>query len=283
MSYKNKHSLRQSELILIEPPKRWPKPEIQELWASRELLFFLVWRDLKVLYKQTVMGFSWAVIKPFFSMLVFSLVFGKLAKVPSDGVPYPIFLFVALVPWNYFSSSLNSAGMSLISNTNLITKVYFPRLILPIIPVLSNIVNFSIGFIFLFGMMAYYGIYPNWNIIFFPLLFLIMALTAVGLGMWFSALGIQYRDVNHAMQFFVMTLMYAAPVVYPASLIPQKYHLIYGMFPMTGVIEGFRAAFLSTRLMPWDLIAMGAFVAILLVFTGALYFHHMEKNFADVA
>lgn len=283
MFYKNNYPFKQDEFILIEPPKRWPKLEFKEIWAYRELLYFLVWRDLKVLYKQTVMGFSWAVMKPLFSMIVFSIVFGKLAKIPSDGVPYPIFAFAALIPWSYFSSSLNSSGMSLISNTNLLTKIYFPRLILPIIPILSNIINLSISCVFLFGMMIYYGIYPSWNILFSPLLFIMMALTALGLGMWLSALGIQYRDVNHAMQFFVMMLMYAAPVVYPASLIPERYRLIYGMFPMAGVIEGFRASFLRTRPMPWDLIVIGAFVAILIVFTGVQYFHNMEKNFADVA
>lgn len=284
MKYKNDYMFQQNEPALtISGGGKWSELEIKKLWEYRELIFFLVWRDIKVLYKQTVIGFGWAVLKPFFSMIVFSIVFGRLAKIPSDGVPYPIFVFVALVPWNYFSSSLNASGMSLISNTNLITKVYFPRLILPMIPVLSNIINFGIALVFLFGMMAYYGIYPGWNIMYFPLLVMIMTLTAFGIGMWMSALGIQYRDVTHGMQFLVMMLMYVTPVVYPSSLIPEKYHLLYGMFPMAGVIEGFRASFLCIRPMPWDLLAIGSFVAILIVFTGALYFNHMEKIFADVA
>ncbi|MGR3173291.1 MAG: ABC transporter permease [Candidatus Scalindua sp.] len=283
MNYRGNYPIKQNELISIEPPGKLPTLEIMELWIYRDLLFFLVWRDIKVLYKQTVVGIGWAILKPLFTMIVFSVVFGRLAKVPSDGIPYPIFVFVALVPWNYFSTSLNASGMSLVSNTNLITKVYLPRLILPIVPVLSNLLNYGIALVFLFGMMIYYGIYPGWNIIFFPLLVMIMTLTVIGSGMWLSALGIQYRDVNHAMQFIVMMLMYAAPVVYPSSLIPEEYRLLYGVFPMAGVIEGFRASLLSTGPMPWDLLAIGAFVAIFTVVTGILFFNHMEKNFADVA
>ena len=216
-------------------------------------------------------------------MIVFSVVFGRLAKVPSDGIPYPIFSYAALLPWTYFSTSMSKSTQSLISSASMITKVYFPRLIIPITPVLSGLVDFAIAFSVLGAMMLWYGIAPNWNILFLPLLILLMMLTAAGIGMWLSALGIQYRDIRHAIQFIVQLLMYAAPVVWPASLIPEKYRLFYGIYPMAGVIEGFRSALIGANPMPWDLIAVGSVTALLIAVSGAFYFRRMERIFADVA
>ncbi len=216
-------------------------------------------------------------------MVIFSIVFGRLAKIPSDGVPYPIFAFVALVPWTYFSTAMTSSSNSLVGNTNLLTKVYFPRLIIPMTPVLSGLVDFGIAFLMLAGMMAWFRITPTWNVLFLPFLVLLMVCTASGIGMWLSALAIQYRDIKFAVPFLAQLLLYAAPVVWPVSLVPSAYRLIYGLYPMAGVIEGFRSALLGTNPMPWDLIAMGTLSTLLILFSGALYFRKMERVFADVA
>lgn len=255
---------------------------IKEVWAFRELLFFLAWRDLRILYKQTTLGFGWIVIKPFFSMIVFSIVFGRLAKLSSDGIPYPLFVFSALVPWYYFSATVCSSGMSLVANANLITKVYFPRLILPVVPLLSNVVSFVVSGLFLIGMMIYYKTYPSWNIVFFPLLFFIMVLTILGMGLWLSALGTKYRDVAQAMQFIMSIMMYAAPVVYPLSMVPEKYRFLYGMFPMVGVVEGFRVCLFNAGEMPWGIITLGTAVSVVVVCSGVLYYDRKEKYFSDV-
>jgi len=272
---------------IIERKPGWRLIDWRELREYKDLFYFLVWRDIKVLYKQTVLGFTWAIIRPVFSMIVFSIVFGRLANVPSDGIPYPIFSYAALVPWTYFSTALSKATQSLISNKNMLTKVYFPRLIIPMTPVLANLVDFGIAFVVLGLLMAWYGIAPTRNILFVPLLILLMILTASGVGMWLSAMAIQYRDVQHAVQFVVQALMYAAPVVWPVSLITEKFgptvRLVYGLYPMVGVIEGFRSALIGTNPMPWDLILMGGLSATLIALFGALYFRRMERIFADVA
>jgi len=251
------------------------------------LFYFLILRDIKALYKQTVLGFTWAIIRPVFSMIVFSIVFGNLAKIPSDGIPYPIFSYTALIPWTYFSTAMTFSTQSLIAGKGIFTKVYFPRLIIPLIPVLSKLVDFGIAFIILFGMMAWYGIMPTLNILWIPLLILVMILTSAGIGMWLSALAIQYRDIPHGIQFLTQLLMYAAPVVWPASLISKKYGdttlLTYGLYPMVGVIEGFRSALLGHNPMPWNIIGMGTITAVTLFITGALYFKRKERIFADVA
>ena len=269
--------------IEITPKKGWQLINFKELAEYRDLFFFLVWRDIKVLYKQTVLGFLWAIIRPVFSMIVFSVVFGRLAKVPSDGVPYPIFSYVALIPWTYFSTALSGSTSSLVSNVNMLTKVYFPRLIIPMTPVLAGLVDFAIAFSVLTVMMVWYQMVPTVYVIFLPVLILLMILTASGIGMWLSAMAIQYRDVRHAMGFVVQLLMYAAPVVWPVSLIPDKYRLIYGVYPMAGVIEGFRSAFLGSQPMPWDLILVGTVSASCIAVSGAFYFRRMERIFADVA
>jgi lipopolysaccharide transport system permease protein len=216
-------------------------------------------------------------------MIVFTIVFGKLARINSDGVPYAIFSYTALVPWIYFSGALTGASGSLLGASGMMTKVYFPRLIIPIAPVMSKLVDFGIAFVILLLMMAYFSFMPSIQIIYLPLLILIMMVTASGMGMWLTAMAIQYRDINYGMNFFVQLLMYAAPVVYPASNVPEQFRLIYGCFPMAGVIEGFRSILLQTNPMPWDLIGIGSVVSTLLFISGALYFRRMEKYFADVA
>ena len=275
---------------VIEPRSGWQAIDWRELWEYRDLFYFLVWRDVKVLYKQTVLGFSWAIIRPVFSMIVFSVVFGGLASVPSDGVPYPIFSYAALLPWTYFSAAMTSATSSLVANANMMTKVYFPRLVIPMTPVLAGLVDFSVASLVLGVLMLAYGIAPTVYSLLLPLLVVLMVLSATGIGMWLSALTIQYRDVKYAVQFMAQLLMYAAPVVWPVSLITEKFpewsetvRLIYGLYPMAGVIEGFRAALLGTTAMPWDLIGMGTLSAVLLVVSGAFYFRRMERIFADVA
>jgi len=276
-------SLKAIPEITIEPKNGWQLIDWRELAEYRDLFYFLVWRDVKVLYKQTILGFTWAVIRPFFSMIVFSVVFGRLAGVSSDGVPYPIFSFAALLPWTYFSSTTTNSAASLVTNANVLTKVYFPRIMIPTTPLLANLVDFSISFLILCGMMIWYHIVPGWNASLLPLLLLLMVVTASGTGLWLSALAVRYRDVKHATEFLVQILMYAAPVVWPVSLIPAKYRLVYGLYPMAGIIEGFRSALIGTRPMPWDLIAVGSASALLITFSGALYFSRMERTFADVA
>jgi lipopolysaccharide transport system permease protein len=268
---------------IIEPSKGWQLINLRELLRYKDLFYFLVWKEIKVLYKQTVLGLTWAIIRPLFTMVIFSVVFGRLAKMPSDGVPYPIFAFVALVPWTYFSTAMTSSSNSLVGNTQLLTKVYFPRLIIPMTPVLSGLVDFGIAFVLLGGMMAWFRIVPTWNIIFLPLLMFLMICSASGIGMWLSALAIQYRDIKYAVPFLAQILLYAAPVVWPVSLVPSQYRLVYGLYPMAGVIEGFRSALLGTNPMPWDLIGMGTLSTVLLLLSGAFYFRKMERIFADVA
>lgn len=241
---------------IIEPQKGWQFINWRELSDYRDLFYFLVMRDIKAKYKQTVLGFGWAIVQPFFTMIVFSVVFGRLAKIPSDGIPYPLFSYTALVPWTYFSTALTSSTSSLITGANIFTKVYFPRLVIPLTPVLANLVDFCIAFTIIIGMMIWYGVTPTINVLFIPVLVILMLLTAAGIGMWLSALTIQYRDIKYAVVFLVQILMYAAPVVWPVSLIPDKYRLICGLYPMVGVIEGFRSAMLGHNPMPWDLIAV---------------------------
>ena len=268
---------------VIEPKKGWQPINWQELYRYKDLFYFLVWRDIKILYKQTVLGFTWAIIRPVFSMIIFSVVFGGLAKVSSDGIPYPIFTYTALLPWTYFSTAMAESANSLVFNTRMLTKVYFPRMVIPMTPVLAKLVDFGIASVILALMMVLYRIEPSWNIVWLPLLILLMILTAVGVGMWLSALVIQYRDIRYATQFIVQLLMYLAPVVWPASLVPESFRFLYGFYPMAGVIEGFRSALLGTNPMPWDLILPGIFSAVLAALSGAFYFRRMERIFADVA
>lgn len=267
---------------VIEPTRGIVSIRFRELWAYRELLFFLGWRDVKVRYKQTVLGVAWAIIQPFMTMVVFSLFFGGLAGVPSDGVPYPIFAFAALVPWTFFSSALGQSAASIISSQRLVQKVYFPRLILPISSLLSGGVDFLIALALLVGMMGYYSIWPTANVVWLPLLLLLQLFTALGVGLWLSALNVKYRDVRYALPFLIQFWLFVTPIAYPSSLVPGAWRLAYAINPMVGVVEGFRWALLGTATSPGPLVIVSAGVAFVLFASGALYFRQVERTFADL-
>ena len=268
--------------IRIEPSKGWSPLRLRELWEYHELLYFLAWRDVKIRYKQTVFGAAWAIIQPFLTMVVFSLFFGKLAKMPSDGVPYPIFSFAALVPWTLFNYGLTQASNSLVGSSHLITKVYFPRLIIPIASLLSGVVDFLIAFGLLLAMMVFYGIIPTIHVLWVPALVLLTLTTALGVGLWLSALNVQYRDVRFTLGFLAQLWMFATPIAYPSSLLPERWRTLYGLNPMAGVVEGFRWALLGTATRPGPMIFASAAASLVLLITGAFYFRRMERNFADV-
>lgn len=268
---------------IIEARSGWRLLDWQELYNYRDLLRFMVWRDVKARYAQSAIGIGWAIIQPVFSMIVFTVIFGKLAKVSSDGANYELFSLAALVPWTYFSNALNDGTGSLVNEANVLKKVYFPRILLPSTAMFSKLVDFGIALSLLFVLMVVYQKVPTWNVIFLPMLIGLMILTAFGLSCWLTVFAIQYRDVKHAMNFVIQLLMYAAPVVYPTSLIPEKYQLFYAINPMVGVIEGFRAALLGTRAMPWSFIGIGFVTASIVALTGILFFNSRERIFADVA
>lgn len=282
MSESETLSIKTIPVTIIQPSKGWVSLKLDELWHYRELLLFLAWRDISVRYKQTVLGAAWAIIQPFFTMLVFSLFFGKLGKIPSDGVPYPIFTYAALLPWQYFATALAGSGDSLVGNANLLSKVYFPRLVIPIASVLPAIVDFIIAFVVLLGMMFFYGIMPTWHIVWLPLFLLLALVTSLGAGLWLSAMNVQYRDIRYAIPFLIQFWMFASPVAYPSSLVPDQWRLLYGLNPMAGVIEGFRWALLGTETAPGLMVVVSAGVAVVLLLSGAFYFRRMEKTFADV-
>ena len=267
---------------IIEPSRGWVSLELREIWEYRELLFFLIWRDVKVRYKQTVLGAAWAIIQPFTAMVIFSIVFGRLARLPSDGLPYPIFTYTALLPWNFFATALSRSGGSLVGSASLITKVYFPRLIIPISAAVGGAVDFAIAFLILLGMMAFYGILPTAAVLAMPLLLLLALATALGVGLWLSALNVRYRDVGYIIPFLVQVWLYASPVAYSSSLVPEHWRPLYGLNPMAGVVEGFRWALLGTAWQPGPLIAVSVGVVIVILVSGALYFRRTEKTFADV-
>ncbi len=269
--------------IIIQPSKGWVPLKIRELWQHRELIYFLIWRDVKIRYKQTILGTAWAIIPPFASMVVFSIFFGGLAKIPSDGLPYPIFAYTALVPWSLFASGLTQSSNSLAGAAGLITKVYFPRLVIPVASLLSGIVDFALAFLLLLGMMVFYGRVPTINIIFLPLFLLLALVTALGIGLWLSALNVQFRDVRYIIPFLTQFWMFATPIVYPSSLLSEKWRIIYGLNPMAGVVEGFRWALLGTDTAPGPMILVSALASFVLLISGAFYFKRMEKAFADVA
>jgi lipopolysaccharide transport system permease protein len=266
----------------IEPSKGWVSLKLYELWEYRELLYFLIWRDIKVRYKQTVLGGTWAIIQPFFTMVVFSLFFGKLAKVPSDGLPYPIFSYAALVPWAFFANGLNQASNSLVGNSNLIKKVYFPRLSMPIASVLGGLIDFVLAFLMLIGMMFYYGMAPTVNVVYLPIFVMLTIITSLGSSLWLSAMYVQFRDVQHIIPFLTQIWMFATPIAYPSSLLEEPWRTVYGINPMVGVVEGFRWALLGTKTAPGPTIIFSTVVAIGLLLSGAFYFRRMEKTFADV-
>jgi len=269
-------------IIQIRPTKGWASLQLRALWEYRELLYFLAWRDIKVRYKQTVLGAAWAIIHPVATMLIFTIIFGRLAKIPSDNIPYPIFCFCALLPWNYFASAFSRSTGSLVSNTHLISKVYFPRLIIPISSLLSGLLDFAIAFLVLIGMMFYYHIVPTITILWLPVFMLMAIATALGVGLWLGALNVQYRDIGYLVPFLSQVWMYATPVVYPSSLIPEKWRLIYGLNPMAGVVEGFRWALIGRGTKPGYMFLVSALATIILLVSGAFYFRRMEKTFADI-
>ena len=271
-----------SSTTVIKPSKGWLALRLKDFWEYRELLYFLTWRDIKVRYKQTALGALWAIIQPFFTMVVFSLFFGRLAKVPSDGIPYPIFAFAALVPWTFFANGLSQSSNSLVGSTDLITKGYFPRLIIPVSSVLSGFIDFAIAFIVFMAMAFYYGIYPALSIILLPFLLLLGLITALGVGLWLSALNVKFRDVRYTIPFLTQFWLFATPIAYPSSLLSEPWRTIYGINPMVGVVEGFRWALLGADTAPGAIIFVSALVSMGLLVSGAFYFKRMEKFFADI-
>jgi len=269
-------------LIHIKPKKGWQVIDFRELEQYPDLFYFLVARDIKVKYKQTVLGGLWAIIQPFFSMMVFTLFFGKLAQMPSDGIPYPIFNFTAMIAWTYFAGVVSGSGNSLVGNSNLISKVYFPRLIIPLTPALAGLLDFTIAFIVLLGMMLYFKIAPTLLILIVPLLVLLMMLTSSGVGMILAALNAKYRDIRYTIPFLVQLWMFASPIVYPASIVPEKYRIWYALNPMVGIIEGFRSALLGSVAFPSGVLLVSAVISIILFVAGALYFRQTERYFADI-
>jgi lipopolysaccharide transport system permease protein len=272
----------QPPTLRIEPPRGWLTIEFRELWAARELLYFFVWRDVKIRYKQTAIGAAWAVLQPVMTMLVFSLFFGKLAKIPSHGLPYPIFYYSALLPWMYFSGALQNATSVVVEQQRVITKVYFPRLVLPLSAVFSGLLDFAISFIVFLVLMAYYRIVPGPAILLFPFFLLLSVLTALGAGLWLSTLNAIYRDVRYVVPFLVQFWMFASPVAYPSSLVPDRWRWVYGLNPMAGVIEGFRWSLTGQGQPPNILLAASSTMVLLLVAGGAAYFTRMEGTIADV-
>lgn len=283
MTQHTKPSTSQSTLpvIRIQPSKGWVSLRFGELWEYRELLYFFTVRDVKVRYKQTIFGAAWAILQPLMTMVVFSLFFGKLAGVPSDGIPYPIFSYAALVPWTFFATSLTMASNSMVTNANLIKKVYFPRLVIPIASVGSGVVDFCLAFLVLIAMMAWYGIVPTANLVWVPFFLILAVTTSLGVGLWLSAMNVQFRDIRYTVPFLVQFWMFASPVAYASSMLDEPWRTLYGLNPMAGVIEGFRWSLLGTG-QPGSLIWVSALVSMLILISGAFYFRRMEKSFADV-
>lgn len=269
-------------IIRIKPSKGWIRLNLHDLWEYRELAYFLIWRDIKVRYKQTVLGAAWAIIQPFFTMLVFSLFFGRLGKIPSDGIPYPLFSLAGLVPWTFFAHGIIASSDSLVGSANLIKKVYFPRLVVPIASVTSGIVDFLISFVVLLIMMGYYHRVPMPQIVWLPLFLFLALATSMGVGLWLSTLNVQFRDVRYIVPFMVQFWLFATPIAYPSSMLVEPWRTIYGLNPMVGVIDGFRWALLGTHSVSYSSICVSAVVAFTVLVSGAYYFRRMERTFADV-
>jgi lipopolysaccharide transport system permease protein len=269
-------------LVHIEPSRGWVSLGLRELWQYRDLFYFFVWRDVKVRYRQTVMGASWAIIQPFFSMVVFSLFFGRLAKVPSDGIPYPIFSYAALVPWTFFANALTQSSNSLVLNANMVKKIYFPRLIMPTANVLSGLIDFFLAFLVLLGMMFFYGFTPTVNVFWLPLFLCLALATSLGVSLWLSAMNVQFRDVRYTIPFLTQAWLFITPIAYPSSLLEEPWRTLYGINPMAGVVEGFRWALLGTDTSPEPIIIVSSFIAVILLVSGTFYFRRMERTFADV-
>jgi lipopolysaccharide transport system permease protein len=268
--------------VLIEPPRRWEALNLREVWHYRELLYFLTWRDVKVRYKQTAIGAAWAVLQPLLTMVVFTVIFGALIRVPSDGLPYPVFAYAALLPWTFFATALTRASTSLVNDASLLTKVYFPRLLLPVSAVLSMTLDFAVAFVILLAMMGWYGIVPGVGLLTLPLFLLLAFTTALGCGLWLSALNVRYRDIAYATPFLIQVWFFLTPVAYPSSMIPDRWKALYGLNPMAGVVEGFRWALLGTAAAPGAITAVSTAVVVVLFLGGVFAFRRMEPGFADV-
>jgi len=268
-------------LVVIEPPGSWLSFDFRELWEYRELLYFFIWRDIKVRYKQTVLGGVWVILQPLMPMIIFSVFFGLLVRVPSDNIPYPIFTYTALLPWHLFAYAFYASSESLVTNQSLITKIYFPRVLIPLSVLSGALIDFLIPLPLLVGMMYFYGIEITWAALYVPLFLLLTLLTALGMGLWSSALNVQYRDVHHIINFSTQFLMFATPIFYPASLVPEKWRLLYGLNPMVGVVEGFRWALLGGGQPLHPSIFLSIPIVILILINGFLYFNRVEKTFAD--
>jgi lipopolysaccharide transport system permease protein len=269
-------------VTVIEPPRSWVPLDLRELWDQRELVYFLAWRDIKVRYKQTALGASWAILQPVFAMVVFSIFFGRLGRIPSDGLPYPLWSFAGLVPWTFFAQGLTQAANSLVMSQNLLRKVYFPRLAIPIATVLSAALDFALAFVVLVGMMLFYGVHPTVHVIWVLPLALLAFVTALGAGVWFAALSVRYRDVRYVVPFLVQFWLFATPIAYPSSLLPARWRVLYAINPMTGVVEGFRWSLLGTSTAPGVMVAVSAITAMVVLVGGAFYFRRVERTFADL-
>ncbi len=267
--------------MVIRPSGGWIPVRLREIWAYRELLYLLIWREVKVRYKQTLLGFGWAIIQPLFMMVVFSLFFGTLAKIPSDGIPYPLFSYTALLPWTLFAEGMARSSASLVRDANLVQKVYFPRLVMPVAGIISPLVDFAIASVILVGMMLYYGYVPTARMLVLPAFIILAMTTALGVGLWFAAVNAKYRDVQYVIPFLTQIWLLASPIVYPSNFLPARFQAIYGLNPMAGVIEGFRWALLGSD-PPNSLIAVSIIIILLILVSGAYYFRHCEKTFADV-
>jgi lipopolysaccharide transport system permease protein len=278
---RERHLLPDKPLISIRPTRKWVALNLGDLWAYRELLFFLTWRDVKVRYKQTLLGAAWAVIQPLLTTIIFTLFFGRLAGIPSDGIPYPLFAYAGLLPWTFFSNALTNSGNSLVGSANLITKVYFPRMIIPGAAVAAGLVDLAVAFLILIVLMIYYGAGVGWGVLMLPPLVALTALLALGVGLWMSALNVKYRDIRHALPFLVQVWMFASPIIYPSSMLPEKWRWLIALNPLTGIIEGYRAA-LFGREFDWKAIALSTAVTLALLVYSAYTFRRMEKSFADI-
>ncbi len=268
--------------IVIVPSKGWMPVKFSELVEYRDLFYFFTWRDLKVRYKQTILGIFWAILQPLITMVIFSLFFGRLANVPSDGLPYPIFSYTALVPWTFFANGVTQASNSLVQNANMIKKIYFPRLIMPVSAVLGGLLDFALAFLVLLGMMVFYRIYPTANVIWLPVFLLLAIITTIGVSMWLSALNVLFRDIRYIVPFLMQVWLFLTPIAYPSSLIPEKLQPLYGLNPMAGVVEGFRWALLGTDSFPGPMLLVSFMVAVFFLISGVYYFRRMEKSFADI-
>ena len=268
--------------LIIEPQRGWTSLKLGELWEYRELLYFLAWRDIKVRYKEAALGASWAILQPLLTMLIFSLFFGRLAKVPSDGIPYPLFSFTALVPWTFFVMAVQQSSNSVVGSANLISKVYFPRLAIPVATVLAAMVDFGISFVVLLGMMIYYRRMPTVHALYVPFFVLLAFLASLGVGLWLSALNVKYRDIRYVVPFLLQFWMFASPIVYPTSMLPARWRTLYALNPMVGVVDGMRWSLLGTHTAPGPVIAVSALTTLLFALGGAMYFRKMENRFADI-